>query len=297
MTESVDSPSRVRPPETRNDAPHEPATTARPNGRPIVRANLSPEDILAIEHMVTEDDTPVDNWFSEQQQRLLTRPLYASWPGPGEGRPFVVAANVGVFRLPREAPLVPDAFLCLDVTRPEDYWAKPGRSYCMWEYGGKPPDVVIEVVSNTEGGEIGVKKDRYAQFGVPFFVVFDPLDQLKQGRLHAFQRTSTGVYVECQAALLPGVGLGLQLWRGEFEAEVATWLRWQDSSGELIPTGEERANSERDRADHAERQVANAENRVVNAENRAVNAENRAEQLAALLRAHGISPDNAEPPY
>ena len=36
-----------------------------------------------IDHIVTEDDTPVDNVFSEKQQRLLTEALYASWSGPG----------------------------------------------------------------------------------------------------------------------------------------------------------------------------------------------------------------------
>ena len=41
-----------------------------------------------VEHLVTEDDTPVDNLFSEKQQRLLTEPLYASWPGPGEALYF-----------------------------------------------------------------------------------------------------------------------------------------------------------------------------------------------------------------
>lgn len=28
---------------------------------------------------VTEDDTPVDNFQSENQQRLLVEPLYSSW--------------------------------------------------------------------------------------------------------------------------------------------------------------------------------------------------------------------------
>jgi len=32
-----------------------------------------------VDHLVTEDDTPVDNVFSEKQQRLLTEPLYASY--------------------------------------------------------------------------------------------------------------------------------------------------------------------------------------------------------------------------
>ena len=48
-----------------------------------------------IQHLVTEDDTPVDNMPSEKQQRLLTEPLYSSWAGPGAGRPFLAAANVG----------------------------------------------------------------------------------------------------------------------------------------------------------------------------------------------------------
>jgi hypothetical protein len=52
-----------------------------------------------VDHLVTEDDTPVDNIFSEKQQRLLTEPLYNSWSGPGEGRPFVAMANVG-YRTP-----------------------------------------------------------------------------------------------------------------------------------------------------------------------------------------------------
>jgi hypothetical protein len=44
-----------------------------------------------VDHLVTEDETPVDNVFSKKQQRLLTEPLYSSW---SPGRPFVAMANV-----------------------------------------------------------------------------------------------------------------------------------------------------------------------------------------------------------
>ncbi|MBI4770116.1 MAG: Uma2 family endonuclease, partial [Chloroflexi bacterium] len=87
---------------------------------------------------------------------MLTEPLYSSWSGPGEGRRFLAAANVGVFSSVRHPPLVPDAFLSLDVEAPADLWPKRNRSYFLWEYG-KPPDVVIEVVSNREGHETGRK--------------------------------------------------------------------------------------------------------------------------------------------
>ena len=50
-----------------------------------------------LSHLVTEDDTPVDNRFSERQQRLLPHLLFSSWP---EGRPFEALSNVGLFSMP-----------------------------------------------------------------------------------------------------------------------------------------------------------------------------------------------------
>ena len=104
-----------------------------------------------IQSLITEDETPVDNLPSEKQQRLLTEPLYSSWTGPGEGRTFLAAANVGVFVQVRNPAIVPDMFLSLDVEVAEDWWRKEHRSYFVWEFG-KPPDLVLEIVSNTEGG-------------------------------------------------------------------------------------------------------------------------------------------------
>lgn len=74
-----------------------------------------------LDHIVTEDDTPVDNMFAEKQQRLLTEPLYSSWDA---GRPFVATANVGLFYAVRQPPLVPDVLLSLDVEAPEELMAK-----------------------------------------------------------------------------------------------------------------------------------------------------------------------------
>jgi hypothetical protein len=59
-----------------------------------VSAEPLPEIRPPLDDLVTEDDTPVDNMFSEKQQRLLTEPLYSSWDA---GRPFLATANVGLF--------------------------------------------------------------------------------------------------------------------------------------------------------------------------------------------------------
>ena len=267
MTETNVTAPAAPPPESESAVKDEPTLTTRSNGEAITYATLSPQDILAIENLVTEDDTPVDNSFSEQQRRLLARALRVSWQGPGNGRPFMVAADVGVFRTPGEPPLVPDVFLSLDVVRPEDIWSKEGRSYFIWHHE-KPPDVVIEVVSNTEGGETDVKMERYAHFGVTYYVIFDPLEQVQAGMLRAYELSATGVYVERSPDFLPAVALGLRLWWGVFEGHEETWLRWYDAAGALILTGEERAER----------------------------AESRAERLAAQLRAHGISPENGDLP-
>jgi hypothetical protein len=47
-----------------------------------------------IDHILTENGKPVDNQFSEKQQRLLTEISYCSWQ-PQE--PFVAMSNVGLF--------------------------------------------------------------------------------------------------------------------------------------------------------------------------------------------------------
>lgn len=227
-----------------------------------------------IDALITEDDTPVDNLPSEKQQRLLTEPLYSSWAGPGDNRPFLAAANVGVFSQTRTPAIVPDMFLSLDVTVAQDWWRKEHRSYFIWEFG-KPPEVVVEIVSNTEGGEDNEKRRKYAWMKVPFYVIYDPQRQVMAEVLTIYRLQ--GVQYERQGtSQLDGVQLGLTLWEGEYEGRVDTWLRWTDAQGVLIPTGKERAEQANQRAEQ-ERQRAEQERQ-------------RAERFAALLRQAGIEP-------
>ena len=209
-----------------------------------------------IESLITEDDEPVD-MLSEKQQRLLTGPLYSFWAGPGDGRPFLAAANVGVFPEPRNPAIVPDVFLSLDVQAHENWWDKKHRSYFVWEFG-KAPDLVVEIVLNQKGNEIGEKRMRYARMGVGYYVVFDPLRQMGD-ELRVF-RLSGGRYERQGRLWFPELGLGMTLWEGEFEWVRGRWLRWTDAQGELIPTGKERADQEAAvrRQEAAARQAAEA---------------------------------------
>jgi Uma2 family endonuclease len=224
---------------------------------------VPPEYLPAVEHLVTEDDTPVDNTFSEKQQRLLTEPLYSSW----SGHSFVAMANVALFFSVHQPPLVPDVLLSLDVTMPENLWLKSHRSYFIWEYG-KPPEVVIEIVSNKKGGETDKKLRDYARLGIAYYVVFDPLRELNDEVLRVY-RLRDGRYVELNEYWLDSVGLGLQLWAGEYENIQDTWLRWCDQNAQLIPTGKELAE---------QREIQLVQERQRNA------------QLREQLRALGVEP-------
>jgi hypothetical protein len=182
---------------------------------------------------------------------------------------------VGLFFSINEPPLVPDVFLSLDVTIPEDWHEKHRRTYFFWEFG-KPPDVVIEVVSNQKGNELGSKLQNYARIGIPYYIVYDPARQLGEQVLRLFERSGSE-YVARTDTYFKAVGLGVALWEGVFEGVRDTWLRWCDSAGQVIPTGAERAQREAERAQReAERAQREAE---------------RAARLAAKLRELGIDPD------
>jgi Uma2 family endonuclease len=206
---------------------------------------------LDISHIVTEDDTPVDNFQSEKQQRLLVEPLYSCWlPGVS----FIAAANVGVFYGLKLEPIVPDAFLSLNVQMPADWSQKKNRSYFVWEFG-KAPEVAIEIVSNRKGNELDSKQATYARIGIAYYVVFDPLQQLQQedelnGKVLQVWALTAGQYVElAEPFWLQTVNLGLTVWTGSFEGLEFAWLRWCDRNGQVIPTGAEGRELERQRAD------------------------------------------------
>jgi Uma2 family endonuclease len=189
--------------------------------------------------LVTEDHNPVDSIFLEKLYRLLTHPLYASWPGPGEGRSFLVLVNVGWFYQHKTPAVVPDCLLSLDVTCPVDLHVKQGHSYYQWNVG-KPPEVVIEVVSDRTGEEESYKKNLYALLGAPYYAIFDPNGLLSADPLRCYELAG-GTYRLTEPGPWSKVGLGLRLWPGKFEGHEDIWLRWCDASGEIIPTGEERA--------------------------------------------------------
>ncbi|NJK28125.1 MAG: Uma2 family endonuclease, partial [Coleofasciculaceae cyanobacterium SM2_3_26] len=216
------------------------------NSLPIADEVISPDT----SHLITEDDTPVDNFASAKQQRLLVSSLYShAW----RTEPFLAEANVGIYHTVSQPAIVPDVFVSLDVQVPPEWWEKPNRCYLVWNFG-KPPELVLEIVSNRVGNELTDKLQLYAQMRVSYYVVYDPAGHLGETPLRLYELRGRH-YTELSEPFLEQVNLGLTLWQGEFEGRHDSWLRWCDAQGNLLFTGDEKAEQERQRAEQ-ERQRA-----------------------------------------
>jgi Uma2 family endonuclease len=144
---------------------------------------------------------------------------------------------------------------------------------------GDIPAVVMEFLSDTEGGEYSVKRTYppgkwffYEQIlQVPIYVIFDPdgglleFYQLENGRYELKQPDENGLH------WIESMGLFLGTWKGEKEARTGYWLRWWNKAGELLPWSVEMINQERQKAEQERREK---------------------ERLRDYLKSQGIDPDN-----
>jgi Uma2 family endonuclease len=154
---------------------------------------------------------------------------------------------------------------------------------------GDLPAIVIEFVSETEGGEYSINPhypygkwyfyERILQ--VPVYVIFHP----KTGELDVF-RLQAGQYQqqlpedESNRYWIEEIGLFLGVWQGQKAQLTAFWLRWWDQSGNLLLWGIEQVEQERQRAEQAK--VALEEERV------------SSQRLAQKLRELGVDPNTLQ---
>ncbi len=176
---------------------------------------------------------------------------------------------------------------------------------------GKVPEVVIEIVSNTEGNEDGSKLQKYAQLKISHYIIFDPQELLTDETLRVYKLVNNQ-YVQQEKRWLTKAGLGITFWEGVYEDQEGVWLRWCNRNGNLILTGVERAKKADKRAKKADKRADKERQRAEKADQRAEeerqqkelamkkaeqsdkcaeNERQRAEHLAAKLRELGINPD------
>jgi Putative restriction endonuclease len=151
---------------------------------------------------------------------------------------------------------------------------------------GEIPLIVMEFLSDNDGGEYSVKRTYppgrwffYEQIlQVSIYIIFEPNSglleyyQLENGRYQLKLPDENGRH------WVDEMGLYLGTWQGTKEAHTGYWLRWWDKNSNLLPWAVEQIAQERQRAEQ-ERQRAEQE-------------QQQKEQLRAYLRSQGIDPDN-----
>jgi Uma2 family endonuclease len=217
-----------------------------------------------------EDGEPMETVFHDAQDALLKDTLVDAW---AERRDFFVAGNMFVYFSERQVRnndfRGPDVLVVLDVE------AKERKSWVAWEEGGRLPDVVIEVTSDsTAHVDRGEKMRIYSQiWRTSAYFIFEPdSEKLEAYRLDQTGRRYTPIEVDERGDFdVAALGLKLGLRQTSYRHFERRFVRWLDAGGRPLPTAQERAEAERDRAE-AERARAERERA-------------RADELEARLRA------------
>jgi Uma2 family endonuclease len=205
------------------------------------------------------DEPEMESTWHYQQLALLVSCLEWFWR---DRKDFFIGANLTVYydhqQLRQRAFRGPDFFLVRGVA------GHPRNSWVVWEEGGRYPDLIIELLSDsTAQVDRREKKDLYQNvFRTPEYFWFSPITREFAG----FRLTGRHY-----AAIAPET----QGWRwsetlGLYLGVAEGWLRYFDADGRCLPTPAEAAAQEHQRADREQQ---------------------RAERLAQKLRSLGVDPN------
>ena len=204
-------------------------------------------------------EPPLETDLHRDQIDLLIRLLRSLWQ---DRQDFYVSGNITIYYSPKQLKSEdfrgPDFFVVLGTER------RPRKSWVVWEEEGKYPNVIVELLSDsTAKTDRGLKKHIYQDtFRTPDYFWFDPYSlefegfHLVDGTYQPLEPTEQGWCWSQQLGLYLGVH--------------QEQLRLFTAAGDLVPTPEEMAEAERQRADGEQQ---------------------RNEKLAAKLRELGVDPD------
>lgn len=195
----------------------------------------NPRDCLpAAEDLPDSDDTPVDNQLQHLIPGMLEAILALIW---SERMDWFFGVNMGIYYDPQQPAIVPDGFLSIGVPRIIDSDLR--LSYVLWEEQ-KIPILVLEVVCQTRRGEYTEKKRQYAELGILYYVIYNPLRKRK-ARLEVYKLEPEGYQLlSGEPVWLAEINLGIGCSQGTYQGITREWLYWYDAQGQRYLTPEEK---------------------------------------------------------
>jgi Uma2 family endonuclease len=203
-------------------------------------------NLPSTDELPCSDDTPVDNEDQNWLPNLLLFLLEYVWK---DRQDWFFAVDMGVYHTtgvhPR-VPVVPDGLLSLGVERRKGGQSR--NSYVVWNEQGIVPILMLEIVSQTPGGEYDEKLAIYAQLGVLYYVIYNPKFWKRDEHLPLeIYKLVNGTY-QLQIGepfWMPEIGLGIGrcvLASDPLQREVLSWF---DKMGDRYLTPEEQLEHER----------------------------------------------------
>ncbi|MCC5637863.1 Uma2 family endonuclease [Nostoc sp. CHAB 5844] len=220
----------------------------------------TPEDVIFPPGDLCSDEPPLESDLHRLQMTLLIQCLESWW---GNRNDFYVSGNITIYYSPRQRKSEyfrgPDFFVVLGTEH------QPRKSWVVWQEDGKYPNVIIELLSDsTAATDRGLKKEIYQNtFRTPEYFWFDPNNLefagfiLVGGKYQQLEPNAQGWLWSQQ----------LELYLGIYQDK----LRFFTAEGELVPTPEEVAYQQTQRAEQEKQ---------------------RGDRLAAKLQELGIDPDS-----
>lgn len=125
------------------------------------------------------------------------------------------------------------------------------KAWVAWEEGGRLPDVIIELLSaSTAKVDRNEKKDLYARvFRTREYFLYEPETRKLEGLLLSGQSYRPMVPDEQGRFWSERLGVSIGLWHGVRMGQEGDWVRLFRPDGSLVPTSEERAAAETQRAE------------------------------------------------
>ncbi len=207
--------------------------------------NVISEEIVFPPGDLESNEPPLETHLHLQQMLLLIKCLDWWWR---ERSDYFATGNLTIYYSPQQRKSEdfrgPDFFVVLNTER------KPRKSWVLWEENGKYPNVIVELLSNsTAATDRGLKKQIYQDtFRTPEYFWFDPENlefmgfELLRGTYRQLEPNEQGWLWSEQ----------LELYLGIHERK----LRFFTGEGQLVPTPEEAAIAEQQRANQAEALLA-----------------------------------------
>ncbi len=201
------------------------------------------ENVIVPPGDLYSDEPPLESELHLRQIILLLNCLEWLWQDKND---FYAAGNLTIYysqnQRRNEDFRGPDFFVVLDTER------KTRKSWVIWEEDGKYPNFILEILSDsTANVDRNLKKKLYQNtFRTPDYFWFDPYSlefagfHLLDGKYQAIEPNEQGHLWSQQLELYLGIHQGL--------------LRFFTANGELVPTPEEQAESEREQKEYEREQ-------------------------------------------